>query len=72
MLNNFQQQDRQPGDGQVSVQRITKGRLALSVSDREGDFSILMSDHNASRVVALLSNYLGIRLNSKDAKRIRL
>ncbi len=71
MSGNFQQQARQPGDGQVAVQAMGNGRLALCVDDADGNFAVFMSEHNAARVVALLATYLRIRLNPKDANNIK-
>ena len=69
---NFKQPPRGPADGGMHVAYINDDTLVIAV-DHAGDAqSLILSEYNASRVVAALALLLGIRLNSQDAKAIKL
>lgn len=71
-MSNFEQQDRQPTDGGVTVTRAREGHISISVTTSGVMENIECSEFNASRVFAMLSLMLGIPVASGVLKRIKM
>lgn len=85
MSSEFEQADRLPTDGPVSVTRTPipqpgGGKVDLIQIYHQGPAlreeaeggHIQLSEYNATRILVMLSVILGVRLHREDAKRIRL
>lgn len=68
----FKQADRLPADGAVRVAVCGEQHLTIEVTNDGRVESIMVSEFNASRVLAMLSLLLGVRLDKTDAKGIKL
>lgn len=75
----YVQPPRSAEDGGVHVQRLTGmgqiggvARISIDVETSGDDMTIVCSEHNAARLLAILATILGIRLNMTDAKGIKL
>lgn len=68
----FKQAERLPADGPINVGITDGDRIMIAVTNGEQHSMIVMSEYNASRVMAALSMILGVRINAVDAKAIRL
>jgi hypothetical protein len=58
----FKQAERLSSDGAVRVSRSGERHLAIEVTNDGNTESVLLSDFNASRVMAMLSLMLGVKL----------
>lgn len=67
-MSNFVQSERKPGDGRISVEREVGDQILIS---HDVD-SLVVSEYNASRILAALALILGVRLNREDEKALRL
>lgn len=68
----YKQPPRSPHDGAIGVDRITGGKLVISVETNGDTQSVICSEYNASRILGALAVILGVRLNSQDAKSIKM
>lgn len=68
----FKQAARLPSDGAAGVQRVSDSHLAINVTNDGKPESLMLSEFNASRVLAMLALMLGVKIDKAHAKGIKL
>lgn len=68
----FKQAERLSADGAVNVSVTGSQYYSITVTNDGKDESLLVSEFNASRLLAMLSFMLGVKIAPADAKRMRL
>lgn len=64
--------ERDPDDGPVSISRPSKGLVQISCSMGGEVSSVVMSEHNAWRILAMLSVLLELPLSKAAQRAIKL
>lgn len=73
----FEMPKDQPGDGVLSMHRVGHHHIAIVLEqpqtiDVEERRYLLVSEAEAAKILGCLSLFLGVRINSKDARQIKL